>query len=339
LNAGTDQSEDVNTEDETTKVDSVTEEVLEQIDTDQYDLPPESEVRSKVSQFFEKMSTLGEDQCVTSTLRHFARQEDASLQEYTGSSGSGLTEVEPGNNPWYNGLVVKVVDLYTPDDSEYVRQRGTFDDGETSMDFVVWKKGTDEIGLFEEGKVYKLDSVVAEVNDRSQETELYLNKQSSFEELDQEIEESGDADDSGELTGVIVGQRSSGLVHRAVDGEEEGNVVSQSEYDGEVEPDLRLMLYIDNGEECVQAIFDKELTEEITGFTLDEAVEMAKDAMDTSVVIRDMMQDLFGRYIRVEGLDLNYFIVNEYEFLEGSEPETDLGELQLRLRSLEGGDN
>jgi len=339
LNAGTDQSDtDVESSGQD-KVDSVTEQVLDQIDDEQYDLPPESEVRQKANQFFEKMSTISDEQCVKSTLRHFARQENVSLQDYTGDSGASLSNVQAGNNPWYNGLVVKVVDLFTPDDSEYVRQRGTFDDGDSAMDFVFWKKNTGDMDLLEEDEVYKVDSVVAEVNDRSGDTELYLNQQSSFEKVDTEIEESGDADNSGELTGVIVGQRKSGLIHRAVEGEDEGDAVDRMKYDGETEPDLRLMLYIDTGSECVQAIFNTELTKEITGFTIDEAVEMGKDAMDMTVVIDEMMQDLFGRYIRIEGLNLDNFIVNDYEFLEGQMPETDLGELQLRLRSLQGGDN
>mgnify|MGYP006266010507 CR=1 FL=1 len=338
MNAGTDQSETDSASGQD-KVDAVTEQVLDQVDDDQFDLPPESEVRKKVSQFFDKMSTITEDQCVKSTLRHFARKEDVSLQDYTGESGVSLSDVTAGNNPWYNGLVVKVVDLYTPEDSEYVRQRGTFDDGESAIDFVFWKKNTEDVGLLEEDTVYKVDSVVAEVNDRSGDTELYLNQQTSFEEVDAEIEESGDADNSGELTGVIVGQRNSGLIHRAVGGERDGDAVDSKSYDGETEPDLRLMLYIDTGEECVQAIFGTELTKEITGFTIEEAVQLGKDAMDMTAVIDEMMQDLFGRYIRIEGLNLDSFLVNDYEFLGDTEAETDLGELQLRLRSLEGGDN
>ncbi len=79
----------------------------------------------------------------------------------------------------------------------------------------------------------------------------------------------------------------------------------------EAEADLRIKGVLDDGEGTIQATFPKEVTEEITGITLEEAKEMARDALDRSVV-QEKMKDIIGKTIIVQGRAIgNNFVVNE----------------------------
>jgi len=58
-------------------------------------------------------------------------------------------------------------------------------------------------------------------------------------------------------------------------------------------PDLRIKAILDDGSGAVSVVFNRELTERLTGITLDEALQTAKDKMDLEVV-GDMMTDTLG---------------------------------------------
>ncbi|MDB2272913.1 replication factor A, partial [Halorubrum ezzemoulense] len=57
---------------------------------------------------------------------------------------------------------------------------------------------------------------------------------------------------------------------------------------------------------------DREATEDLTGMTLEEAKDMAMDALDTTVVAEEMCEDVLGRYYRVTGPTFGrYVLVDE----------------------------
>jgi len=58
-------------------------------------------------------------------------------------------------------------------------------------------------------------------------------------------------------------------------------------------PDLRIKAILDDGSGAVSVVFNRELTEKLTGITLDEALQTAKDKMDLEVV-GDMMGDMLA---------------------------------------------
>mgnify|MGYP007091097207 FL=1 len=61
-------------------------------------------------------------------------------------------------------------------------------------------------------------------------------------------------------------------------------------------------------------LFNREATEDLTGLTLSEAQQMAKDALDTSVVADDIGEDILGHYYRVAGPEMGrYLLANEFE--------------------------
>ncbi len=105
------------------------------------------------------------------------------------------------------------------------------------------------------------------------------------------------------ITGTIVDVRGgSGLIkrcpqcNRSVLGEE-------CSLHGRIEPvmDLRLKLTIDDGTGAISAIINRKDTENLTGITLDMAIDMAKEKGDMSVVADRMSSALLLKKVTVTG--------------------------------------
>jgi replication factor A1 len=94
----------------------------------------------------------------------------------------------------------------------------------------------------------------------------------------------------------------SGLIQRCP---ECGRLVQndQCRSHGQVDPedDLRVKAIVDDGTDTVTAILGTELTKEIYGGTLADALNAARDAMDREVVADEIAADLEGREFRVRG--------------------------------------
>jgi len=94
----------------------------------------------------------------------------------------------------------------------------------------------------------------------------------------------------------------SGLIQRCP---ECGRLVQndQCRSHGQVDPedDLRVKAIVDDGTDTVTAILGTELTKEIYGGTLGDALDAARDAMDREVVADEIAADLEGREFRVRG--------------------------------------
>jgi replication factor A1 len=65
--------------------------------------------------------------------------------------------------------------------------------------------------------------------------------------------------------------------------------------------DLRIKAVLDDGTGAVNAIFGREQTEALLGKTLDECLQIAKDAMSTDVVETELKQKLLARPLRARG--------------------------------------
>ncbi|SHG52945.1 Single-stranded DNA binding protein [Halobaculum gomorrense] len=111
------------------------------------------------------------------------------------------------------------------------------------------------------------------------------------------------------LGNVLEVRDGSGLIERCP---ECGRLVQngQCRSHGQVDPedDLRVKAILDDGTATVTAILDRDLTEEIYGGTLAEALEAARDAMSREVVADDIAETLVGREYRVRG----HLSVDEY---------------------------
>jgi len=106
-----------------------------------------------------------------------------------------------------------------------------------------------------------------------------------------------------ELVGNVIEVRDgSGLIQRCP---ECGRVVQngQCRSHGQVdaEDDLRVKAILDDGTGTATAVLGRELTGEVYGGTLDDALEAARDAMDREVVSDEIAADLVGKEYRVRG--------------------------------------
>ena len=124
------------------------------------------------------------------------------------------------------------------------------------------------------------------------------------------------------LGNVLEVRDGSGLIERCP---ECGRLVQngQCRSHGHVDPedDLRIKAILDDGTATVTAILDRDLTEEIYGGTLEDALEAARDAMSREVVADDIAETLVGREYRVRGhlsvdeyganLDATEFVAND----------------------------
>lgn len=222
----------------------------------------------------------------------------------------------------------KVADLWDPQ-NESIGQVGLIGDETGTIKFTKWAKS--DLPELEEGKVYQLDNLVTD--EWEGRFSVKLNRTTDIEELDEDLEI---GDDDITIEGALVDiQNGSGLIKRCP--EEDCTRVLQngrcSEH-GDVEGDfdLRIKAALDDGERVHETIFNQEATEELTGISLDEAKEMAMDALDTTVVADEIRDEIVGKYYRVKGPEFGrYVLANEFELISGA---VNTEETLIRARSM-----
>ncbi|SDL96523.1 replication factor A1 [Halogranum gelatinilyticum] len=247
----------------------------------------------------------------------------------SGAGGSQLVEVADidEDEQWVD-LKVKVVDLWDPG-HESIAQVGLVGDESGTMKFVAFQ--TSELEALEEGKVYSLANVVTD--EYQGNFSVKLNRTTTITELDEEIEV---GDDNSTVEGALVDiQSGSGLIKRCPDEDctrvlQNGRCSEHGTVEGEF--DLRIKAVLDDGSDVHEVIFNKEMTEELTGVTLDEAKQQAMDALDTTVVAEEMRSMVLGRYYSVTGPTFGrYVLADEFEELSGP---ADAEAVLIKARSL-----
>ncbi|WP_435127585.1 Single-stranded DNA binding protein [Halobaculum sp. D14] len=118
----------------------------------------------------------------------------------------------------------------------------------------------------------------------------------------------GDAVDSGGMYDVaVVGnvievRDGSGLIERCPEcGRLVQNGQCRSHGDVDPEDDLRVKAILDDGTATVTAVLDRDITEDVYGGTLEDALDAAREAMSRDVVADDIREALVGREFRVRG--------------------------------------
>jgi len=264
-----------------------------------------------VADIEERLETLIEEYKVPaeearrSVVNHYV--EEAGIErEELGGGGSTAVEIADIDEPeqWIE-LTAKVVELWEPR-SDSVAQVGLLGDESGRIKFTKW--ATSDLSELTEGEVYRLGNVVTD--EYEGRYSVKLNRTTTIEELEEDIEV---GDDTVDIAGALVDiQSGSGLIKRCP--EEDCTRVLQngrcSEH-GEVEGtfDLRIKGVLDDGEEVHEVLFDQEGTEELTGITLEEAKDMAMDALDTSVVADEMREAVLGQYYRIAGPRFNRYVL------------------------------
>ncbi|WP_121743725.1 replication factor A [Natronorubrum halophilum] len=268
------------------------------------------------------------DEARRSVTNHYLEEADLEREDIS-RGGSEAVNVEDVDEPeqWID-LTAKVIELWDPR-SDSVAQVGLLGDPTGTIKFTKWAKS--DLPALEEGGVYELQNVVTD--EYQGRYSVKLNSTTVIEELDEELEV---GDDTSVIEGALVDMQSgSGLIKRCPKDDctrvlQNGRCNEHGEVEGEF--DLRIKAVVDDGIDAHEVIFDKEATEDLTGLSLEEAKEMAMDALDTTIVADEIMDDIVGTYYRIEGPTFGrYVLADDVEELDGP---ADAEELLIKARSM-----
>ncbi|MFA9415759.1 replication factor A [Natrinema sp. HArc-T2] len=268
------------------------------------------------------------DEARRSVTNHYLEEAGLEREDISGGD-SEAANIEDVDEPeeWID-LTAKVIELWDPR-SDSVAQVGLLGDPTGTIKFTKWAKS--ELPALEEGGVYELRNVVTD--EYQGRYSVKLNSTTVIEELDEDLEV---GNDTSEIEGALVDmQRGSGLIKRCPEEDctrvlQNGRCNEHGEVEGEF--DLRIKAVVDDGIDAHEVIFDKDATEELTGLSLEEAKEMAMDALDTTIVADEIREDIVGIYYRIEGPTFGrYVLADDVEELGGpADPE----ELLIKARSM-----
>ena len=195
---------------------------------------------------------------------------------------------------WIN-LRVRIVQLWEPN-SPSIAQVGLLGDETGTIKFTSWSNAN--LPVLRDGQSYSIRNVVTK--SWQGRFSVSLNKASEIAPLDEEVEV-GRAEE--EISGAIIDvQSGSGLVKRCPECSRvvvKGHCAEHGEVSGVY--DLRVKGVLDNGEIVSDVLFNREMTEKLTGITLEAAKEMAMEALDQNVAADAMKAVIIGRYYTVRG--------------------------------------
>ncbi|MDD1742965.1 MAG: replication protein A [Methanotrichaceae archaeon] len=209
---------------------------------------------------------------------------------------------QPGK--WID-LKAKVVQLWDSN-SEAIAQSGLIGDETGSIKFVKWAKA--DLPEIEEAKSYFLKNVITD--EFQGRFSIKLNKSSHIEELKEEIEVGVQPI---EFSGAFVDiQKGSGLIKRCPICKRsltKGICGEHGKVDGIY--DLRIKGVLDDGRRVQDILINRDTTERLVGITLEEAKQMAMEALDHEVVRSLIEAKLMGRYFSVTGPKIDRYILVE----------------------------
>ena len=235
----------------------------------------------------------------------------AAISHYRDVLGLEHDDIDyPGENA--GDVTVKVVELWDPT-HDSIDQVGLIGDESGRLKFTKWAKA--DLPALEEDGVYRFSNVIT--SEYEGRYSINLNSRSKIEAVDEDIEVGADVEDVELSAPMVAIQSGSGLIKRCPEEDcsrvlQNGRCAEHGEVEGEF--DLRIKAVFDDGQRVQYAIFDKEATEAITGVTLDEATEMAMDALDTGVVEESFIDSLVGQYYSIIGS-----VVGQYLLVEAAE--------------------
>jgi len=202
-------------------------------------------------------------------------------------------------------LKVKVAQLWEAN-SDSISQSGLVGDETGSIKFVKWVKA--DLPNLEEGKSYLLRNLVTD--EFQGRFSVKLNRTSQIEPLDVDVEIGSQA---AEFSGALVDvQKGSGLIKRCPVCKRslaKGVCTEHGKVDGTY--DLRIKAVLDDGRRVQDVLINRETTERLVGLTLDDAKQMAMEALDHEVVRGLIESKLMGRYFSITGPRVDRYILVE----------------------------
>jgi len=234
------------------------------------------------------------DEAKRSVISYFAKRYTKNGISDVGDAGyTRIAEIN-AEDKWIN-LKVKVVQLWEPN-APSIAQVGLLGDESGAIKFTSWASAS--LPIVQEGRSYSIRSAVTK--SWQGRFSVSLNKATSIVALDEEISV-GRAET--EKQGAIIDvQSGSGLIKRCPECNRvivKGYCAEHGKVNGVY--DLRVKGVLDDGDVVTDVLFNKELTEGLTGITLDEAKEMAIEALDHNVVADKIKSLIIGRYYVLRG--------------------------------------
>jgi replication factor A1 len=202
-------------------------------------------------------------------------------------------------------LTVKVAQLWEAN-SDAISQSGLVGDDTGTIKFVKWAKA--DLPELEEGKSYLLKNLVTD--EFQGRFSVKLNRTSQIVPLDEDVEIGSVA---AEFSGALVDvQKGSGLIKRCPVCKRSLAKGVCSEH-GKVEGayDLRIKAVLDDGRRVQDVLINRETTERLVNLTLEEAKQMAMEALDHEVVHSMIESKLMGRYFSVTGPRIDRYLLVE----------------------------
>ncbi len=251
-----------------------------------------------------------DEEAKRSVVNYFLKEHKIPRTQLLSSESRTLEHIKDIDAPgvWVN-VKGKVVQLWE-NKSEAVSQVGLIGDSSGVVRFVKWTSSDlPDVSL---DTVYLFKNVVTDV--WQGQYSIKLNKNSEIVPLDEDIEV---ASQMSTIVGALVAvQQGSGLIKRCPVCKR-ALINNTCNEHGKVEGvyDLRIKAVLDDGVHTQDVLFNRELTEYTTKITLDQAKDMAKEALDSDVVKGEIARKVLGRYYRVKGN-----IVGQYLLIDEAEP-------------------
>ncbi len=247
------------------------------------------------------------DEARRSVVNHYLDEAGIGRDALGGGSNETIDLADVDAPEMWIDVTAKVVELWEPR-SDSIDQVGLLGDSSGTLKFTKWAKS--DLPTLEEGQVYRFGNLVTD--EYEGRYSVKLNRTTSIEPLDEDLEV---GDDEVEIEGALVDiQSGSGLIKRCPVDDctrvlQNGRCTEHGEVEGEF--DLRIKGVLDDGEQVYEVLFDKDATEALTGISIEEAKDMAMDALDTTVVADEMRDIVLGRYYRVVGPTFNRYVLAE----------------------------
>jgi len=238
-----------------------------------------------------------------SVLNYFFKEHGIVPQVRAGSEKVKIAEIKESGK-WVD-LEVKVLDLWEPA-AQTISQTGLVGDATGAMKFVKWTKS--ELPNLELGRSYILKNVVTD--EFQGRFSVKLNRTSQIEPLDVDVEIGSIA---AEFSGALVDvQKGSGLIKRCPVCRRslaKGVCNEHGKVDGTY--DLRIKAVLDDGSRVQDVLINRETTERLVNLTLEEAKQMAMEALDHEVVRSLIESKLMGRYYSITGPRIDRYLLVE----------------------------
>ena len=261
------------------------------------------EIETRLDQLINKFKVPPEE-ARRNVINYFLKQHNIPRTEFFEKRETPQVKVSEikEDGKWVT-LCAKVVQLWETN-HESVSQVGLLGDESGTVKFTKWMKAG--LPQVEEGKSYLFRNAIT--SEWQGQFSIKLNKTSEIIPINEDIEVGRSL---VEYSGAIVDiQSGSGLIKRCPECNRalvKGACGEHGKVDGIY--DLRVKAVMDDGEKVQDILLNRKVTEALVGITLEQAKDMATEALDQAVVLDVIKSKLVGRYFTVSGARLDRFIL------------------------------